>query len=170
MRKFAGLAIAAMLVACAPPAAEKKADAGASSPAAPAELVGTKMAPGEWRTTVTMLEMTAPGLPPGAAARMAQRPIESTECVTAEDIDKFIGKRSTDEDSHCSFTDIRASGGHIEGTGSCTGEGGARTMTMSGDYGPSRVDVNMTVTGDMPAGPMSAKMHMLSERTGDCKS
>ncbi|WP_337128868.1 hypothetical protein, partial [Staphylococcus aureus] len=45
----------------------------------------TPIQPGKWRTTVTVVDMTMPGMPPGVAAMMKRKPTVVTACVTPAD-------------------------------------------------------------------------------------
>lgn len=163
MRHILIVAVAAALAACSPSAPKGEAPEAAAPPAA------AKMKPGEWRTTVTMVDMAMEGMPAGMARKFRMEPIVTIECVSGDKIDDFVNKRSSNEPgAACTMSDVNTSGGRFAAKTTCTGAGGARTVAMSGVYGESKVELDMDMTGDTPSGPMSAKMHMLSERTGDC--
>lgn len=162
------LAAAALiaLAACSPKAADNEA-----TPAPSAAVSGPQMKPGEWRTTVTMREIKMAGMPSGA---MNLEPVVATDCVTSGELDGFLKRSAMDEDAtgaNCTINEMKAEGGRFAGRSECTDPDGAtRTMQMAGSYGETRVDLTMDMAGQSPRGPMTAKMHMLAERIGDCKS
>ena len=160
-------AVLIALAACSPKA--EKTEAPAPEAAAPVNA-GAKMKPGEWRTTAKIVEMTMGGVaaPPGAL-----RSNVGTECVTSDDFDDFVNRRSMDEratGADCRFNDLKVAGGRFEGRSECTDPamGGTRTMEMKGVYGETSVTMDMTMTGQSPRGAMSMKMNIVSERIGDC--
>lgn len=160
----------AALAGCSP-AADKKGEAPtAAPPVAMAPSGDSPMRPGQWRTTVTIASIDMPGLPPAAVAKMKARPFTSEECVTAKDVDDYLGKRATpDPDAKCSVNTMSHSGGHIEGQSTCTdGEGLSHTVNMTGTYSADHVDMTVKVEGQGPRGAMNQTMSMSAVRTGDC--
>jgi hypothetical protein len=166
MRLVLPIAVAAALLAasCSPPAQKKDETPAAAPGASPAAT----LKPGEWRTTLTMVDMSMAGVPASAIAQMKSRPpFTVNDCSTAEDIKEFAGKRAT-QDSNCTVNRMDSSGGRISGESTCTHEGITQTVKMTGTYGPERVEMDVEVNAQTQAGPMSQKMHMVSERIGDC--
>jgi hypothetical protein len=168
---FATLVLA--LAACSPAAEKKAEDAAAPAVAAP-ENPGARMRPGEWSTTVTFVDMQAPGMPAGMAKKIALDPVAVSECVTTTELDDFVNRRAIDDraaGTNCTSNEMKVGGGRIEGSAACTDpEGNARTLTMSGTYGDTSVDLTMKMEGQTPRGPMSSTMRMQSQWTGECKS
>jgi hypothetical protein len=163
MRPVVALAFVVALAACSP-----KAGKDAEAPPAPDATAATTVKPGQWRTTVTMLDMSAPGVPAAALAQMkSQPPSVTTDCTTSDDIREFTGKRAA-RDGQCTMSRMDAGGGRIDGESTCTVEGMTQTVKMSGTYGAERVEMDIDINAQTPAGAMSQKMHMVSERVGDC--
>jgi Protein of unknown function (DUF3617) len=166
MRLFVCLAVAMALAACSPPAAKK--DDAAVQPGSGMAAAADTVKPGQWRTTVTVLDFSAAGMPAAALAQMkAGAPMVTTECSTADDVKEFTSK-AANRDSNCSVSRMDTGGGRIDGETTCTVEGMTQTVKMSGTYGAERVDMTMDLNMQTPAGLMSQKMQMVSERIGDC--
>jgi hypothetical protein len=127
------------------------------------------MQPGQYRTTVTMLEMTMPGID-STSINMA--PTTTEECVTTSDINEFTQGGMVDADSGetCTQNTMNSSGGRIQGEVSCTGENGERTMQIDGSYTANHVEMEITSTSAMPggAGQMTQRMRMVTDRVGEC--
>lgn len=160
--RIAALALAAALAACSP-----KAEKAPEAPSAPA-AAATTVKPGQWRTTVTILDVSAAGMPAGAMAQMKARgPMVTTTCTTSDDLKEFTQKGAT-QNSACTITRMETGGGRIDGETTCTADGMTQTVKMTGTHAPDRVDMTMDMSMQTPAGPMTQKMQMLSERIGDC--
>ena len=167
------LATACALAACSPPAPQSSDVKGNAPPAASAPEVGGNVSiqPGQYRTTVTILSITMPGLPPGAAERMKAHPHVTEDCVTSNDVNEMMRHSLVDEDEGrtCSENHITTANGHMDGTATCRNEDGStNAMQISGSYGSSHVEMNMTMSGQLPSGPMSQQIHMVSDRIGAC--
>jgi len=165
-------ASACLLAACSPPAQQQSANnapsTGGSSQVNP---VGTALQPGQYRTTVTILSMNMPGMPAGMAEKMRARPNVSEDCVTSDDVAELTRKSLVNEESgqHCSENNVTSANGRIQGTATCNnGDGGSYTMQMSGTYGSNHVEMDMNMSGQMPGGPMTQQMHMVTDRIGEC--
>src|SRR5690349_1652052 len=115
--------------------------------------------------------MNMPGMPAGMAEKMRSAPHVSEDCVTSEDVAEMTRKSLVNEDSdqHCTENSITSANGRIDGTATCTaGEGGSYTMQMHGTYGSNHVEMDMTMSGQTPMGPMQQQMHMVTDRIGEC--
>jgi hypothetical protein len=167
MRFVTVAAVLVALAACSPKGGnEEGAGPAAAAPASP----GARMTPGQWSTKVSMLEMTMGGV---KAPPRAMQATTVSECVTSDELDDFVNRRSMDEratGADCRINDLKVANGRFEGRSECTDPamGGTRTMVMTGTYGETRVDMEMAMTGQSPQGPVSMKMRVLSERVGDC--
>lgn len=170
MTRIALFAVVLALAACSPPPAKAPASAPAA-PAAPAFV--DKIEPGEWRTTITIGDFNAPGLPPGMAKQMAAAgPTVVTDCVTTADVAEF-GKKavSQDEDETCTRNDVTFLGGRIAGEMVCTSDGRAMKSIYAGTYSATRMDMTANVESDLAgAGKMTSKVTIVSERLGACKT
>jgi hypothetical protein len=164
----------ALVAGCSQPAPSgEKAPAATEAPK-PAPVGPAGLSPGQWRTTMTILEMNAPGLPAAALAHMKAKPIVTEDCVTTDDVKGFVGRNALedkDQGRTCTTNSMTALGGTISGQASCKDAGGVdMNTTMTGTYSPTSVDMTIALDGKTPAGAMSQKMHLQSARVGDCKS
>lgn len=166
MRAFLLTGLTALVLGCSPPASE----APGESAAPPASMA--QMQPGQYRTTMTILDISMPGVPAGAMANMQTAPIVTEHCVTATDIADYTAPDLTQGQNGMTCTAVRSNsvGGHIDNEATCTGPTGTTTMHMVGTYTPTRVDMEMTSTTQMPnnAGAMTQRMQMVNERIGEC--
>ena len=134
---------------------------------------GQFVSPGRWESTMTMIDMTMPGMPPEAAARMKGmmgKPRTFTSCLTEAEAkrpkeDFFSGG----DGGNCRYDHFTMSGGTIDAAMSCKEAGAMRTMTMKGTYSPDHYHMAVAATGNGgAAGGMSMKMEMDAKRTGAC--
>lgn len=163
---------AALIVACSPPASQapgQNADADAGA-AQNAPIGVNQMVPGQYRTTITMQDMAMPGVPAGVMAQMHPGPISTEHCVTATDIADFTTRDMNNGPNGMTCTAVRtnSSGGHIDNEATCTGPMGTMNMHMVGAYTPTRVEMDMTTTGQMQGHDITQQSHMVTERIGDC--
>ena len=127
--------------------------------------------PGLWQSKVTVVDMNIPGIPPQYAAKMKQQMAEhrnesSKHCIKPEDVKKpkedFFGAGKS-----CRYDHFTMGGGKIDMQMVCKEEGSTQTMNASGTYTPTSysMDMSSTGTGDEK---MSMKMHVDSQRVGEC--
>jgi hypothetical protein len=158
----AGLTAGALL-ACSPPASQAPEQNNAP-------LGANQMQPGQYRTTVTMLDMSMPGVPAAAMAQMQSRPVTTEYCVEASDIADMAAYNMNNPESGMSCTNVRTNsvGGHIDNEVTCTGPMGTMNTHMIGTYTPTRVEMETTSTTQMPQGAMTQRAQIVTERIGDC--
>lgn len=139
---------------------------------ATAQAGGQFVSPGRWEATMTVNEMSMPGLPPEMAEKMKAHMGQAktfVSCLTPEEAQKpkegFFGGH----DSNCHYERFSMGGGKIDSVMKCSGEGMSRTMSMAGSYGPDNYNITVSQqgTGQGPAG-MTMKMTMAAKRTGAC--
>jgi hypothetical protein len=133
----------------------------------------TMVEPGLWRSKVSVLEMDIPGIPPAYQAKMKQSMAESrnqasSHCITAEDVKKpkadFFGA-----DKSCHYAHFTMGGGKIDIQMVCSEEGTTQTTNMAGTYTPTSYSMDMSSSGGGgEAKGMSMKMHVDSQRVGEC--
>lgn len=135
---------------------------------------GVGLTPGQWETTVEIVEAEMPGLPKATADQLKNRPDRINKhsyCVTPEEAANpgsglFTGGDSAK--SKCKVDKFTMSGGHIEQTISCPDPDGKPGMTMS-TSGTYTAD-SMTGTANMEMGGfMKMKVNLSSKRVGECK-
>lgn len=166
---LAGVAgVLALAAACSPPATQSTSQPG-SAPQGGGGPMASSMQPGKYRTTVTILSMNIPGVP---TQNINMQPTTTEDCVTATDISDFTQGSMTraNDGETCTQNNMTSGGGHIQGDSVCQGEGGQRTMHITGTYTSNHVEMDITSTGQMPngAGEMSQHMRMASDRIGEC--
>jgi Protein of unknown function (DUF3617) len=133
------------------------------------------VSPGQWKTTMTIQDMTIPGMPPQMAEKMKShvgqgRTFET--CLTPEQAKKPKADFFAGADKSCRYDKFEMGSGKIEMIMQCAREGGAQTMVMNGTYSADSYHMAMTSTGTgAPGNPMagmSMKMEMDAKRTGEC--
>jgi len=134
--------------------------------------------PGKWSSTVAVLEMSSPGMPPEQQAMLKaqigqSRTVEA--CLTAEEVDnpeRMLG----DVPATCKYDRYTMGNGKLNGTMRCEQKGMVQQMTVAGTYkddGYSLTIDNKTTAlagtlASQPAGVMSMKMKVESRRLGEC--
>ena len=138
------------------------------------EAVGeeTFVRPGKWLSTVTIQEMTVPGMPPEFAAQMKEqmaRERQFESCLTSEEAKRPRGDFFA-ADKSCTYDHFKLGGGKIDATMRCAREGMAQSMTMQGSYTPDQYRMNMasTMEGAGPQAGTVMKMQVDARRVGDC--
>ncbi|WP_245656161.1 DUF3617 domain-containing protein [Novosphingobium naphthalenivorans] len=135
--------------------------------------------PGAYKQTIEILDMEIPGLPREAASQMKAmtgKPQVQTICITDADTDKGYKEmlQNVGKGGDCTYSKFDVAGGRLDAQMHCTTEEqGEATMTMNGTVSEtgSDVTVSMDVTGGKEsAGAMKMKMHLTTERIGDCAS
>ena len=130
--------------------------------------------PGLWQSKATVLDMNIPGMPAQYAAKMKQEMAEhrneaSKHCIKPEDVKKpkedFFGA-----DKSCRYGHFTMGGGKIDIQMVCKEEGSTQTSNMSGSYTPTSysMDMAMNGTGGGMQDGMNMKMHVDSQRVGEC--
>jgi hypothetical protein len=128
--------------------------------------------PGKWVSTVTVDEMTIPGLPPQAAEMMKKamaKPHMADKCLTPEEAKKpkgdfFSGKND------CRYDHFTMGGGKIDAKMICSSGGQDQTFELNGTYSPD--SYQMAMQGNVTGGPngraMTMRMHVDAKRVGAC--
>jgi hypothetical protein len=133
----------------------------------PAATSSLAIQPGKWQSTVTILDMQSPRMPPGVAAGMRAHPTTVTACVTAAQA--ADGPRSVLQASNgkCRYTSFNAAGGRLTAVMVCAFASGSMTVTSNGSYTPTTMDVSgsSVTTGRMQ---MTTKTHTSGRRVGAC--
>ena len=131
---------------------------------------------GKWSSTMTMDEMSAPGMPPQAAAQMKQmmgHSRTSESCLTPEQAKKPKPDFFSGKDNGCRYDNFTMAGGKIDMTMRCSGGhamGAGTTMHMTGTYAPGEYHMAMETHADTgtKVGAMVMKMHIDAKRIGEC--
>jgi hypothetical protein len=172
----------ALAITCALPLAACNSDPEVSAENASAEEVSQKLEsatgsgkfvnPGLWRTTMTIEEMSVPGMPPEAAAEMEKmqgRTTSDEKCLTPEDVKRpqedFFGG-----EENCRYERFTMGNGKIDAVMNCSEDGATQKMSMAGTYSGDTYNMRMEV---QPAGGgenagMGMKMRIDATRVGEC--
>jgi hypothetical protein len=130
------------------------------------------ISPGQWQMVMKINEMTMPGLPPEASARMKGMMGKGhvmTECLTPEDVKKPKEDMFSGGDKKCKYDHFSMGAGKIDIVMTCGGEQ-PRKMQMNGTYSPDEYHMKVASQGEGKAGPgaMSMQMEMDAKRIGAC--
>ena len=130
--------------------------------------------PGKWASTVTIEEMSIPGMPPQTAERMQEMLAQSRTaevCLSEEDAKEPSGDFFA-AGEQCRYDNFTMRGGKIDATMRCSQDGVTQVMQMSGTYSSNSYEMRMhSTTEGGPAGaPMTMKMQVQSRRVGECDS
>lgn len=153
--------------------------------ATPAEVAeatrnAVKLEPGKWETTVALLSLDGPGLPPGLSDQMKQQmQAQKVEtCLTAEQAEKppqdMFGAAG-----NCTYEKFAMGGGTMSGVLVCKSApgmpGSEIRATMAGSFGSTSYDVTSDAVTNMPSmpgaaagGKMTTKTRVSGKRIGDC--
>lgn len=133
------------------------------------------MSPGRWESTVTIQDVSMPGMPPEIGAQMkAQmgKPQMVASCLTEADVKKpgeklFAGGAG----KNCRYDRFAMAGGKIDAAMTCQDGDAKQSMTMTGTYDPESYTMAMSsraTRGDSPEA-MTMKMEMAAKRNGECR-
>lgn len=188
MRKGAiGIGLAAMLLPLAACGSKESAEdtAAASGEEKSVEEVKReadkliKPKPGAYKQTIEMVDMQVPGLPPEAAEQMKAMTAKvetHTICITDEDAENSFKDMfdNVGKGEECQFNRFNVVGGKLDAEMTCaTPDSGQATMSMNGTVTETSSDIMVGMDmkgGEGPMANMTMKMHMTSERTGECAS
>jgi hypothetical protein len=128
--------------------------------------------PGLWQSTVTIQDMSMPGMPAQAQEqmkRMVAQTHTSQNCLTPEEVKQPKGKFFGGNDN-CRYDHFTMSGGKIDAAMRCTESGRSQLMQMSGTYSPDAYSMQMSSRSE--GGPadeaVSMQMKVDAKRIGPC--
>jgi len=138
----------------------------------------TMVRPGKWSSSVAVLEMNSPGMPPEMQQKMQQtlgQPRTVEACLTADQVDnpeRMIGAVP----ASCRYQRYTMGNGKMNGTMRCETNGMVQEMSVAGTYSDDQysltIDNKTTVPANaiagQPASNMSMKMKIDSRRLGEC--
>jgi hypothetical protein len=147
-----------------------EADGGDAAETASASGGGAaQIQPGEWEVTMETLNIEAPNMPPEAAAMMKKTMGEKNttrQCITAEEAAGDF--TAPDQEADCTRQGFSLAGGRIQGSMTCTGEGGKVTVTMAGQHSGTSYDMTSKIASENEAGSMTIETRNTGRRIGDC--
>ena len=138
----------------------------------------TMVRPGKWSSTVAVLEMNSPGMPPEMQQKMQEtlgQPRTVEACLTADQVDnpeRMIGAIP----ASCKYERYTMGNGKMNGKMRCETNGMVQEMSVAGTYSDDAYSLtidNKTIVpagavAGQPTGNMSMKMKVDSRRLGEC--
>jgi len=133
--------------------------------------------PGQYRTSLELLEFDAPGIPDSAKQQM-QAAFEqglaegNTFCMTEADAAENGPREMVEQlaENDCEMKNFQVSGGSVVAEMQCPSEGGGTSsVKMEGEMTAESSTMTMDMSQEMAGmGAMNMKMRVNSERIGDC--
>lgn len=131
------------------------------------------ISPGRWEGTMHITEMTMPGLPPEAQAKLAAaRGDEKViSCVTPEEVKAEKGSMFGKLGENCKYDHFAMSGGKVDGVASCDNNGTKTKTTISGTFSADsyQMAIRSESTGKGPMENMTMAMSLDAKRVGECR-
>ena len=170
-----GCACTVALAACSkgPEVHEKNASvAEVANKVADAGGAASFVRPGRWESTVTIEEMTIPGMSKEMADNMPgfeRRQQTSSSCLTEEEAKRPKEDFFAGANKNCRYDRFTMADGKIDAVMKCTEQGATHTMTMQGSYSPTTYNMHMSMEGaGQGAAGMSMKMRVDAKHAGQC--
>ena len=134
---------------------------------------GNFIRPGKWSSTMTVEELTAPGMPPEFAERMKSTmgTGQSAEsCLTQEEARKPKEEFFAGRNNQCRYDHFKMGDGKIDAKMRCSQGGVSQVMEMDGSYSPNSYAMRMSTRteGGGPTAGMSMRMRIDAKRVGEC--
>lgn len=127
-------------------------------------LAASEVKPGKWQMTMTIDNMSMPGMPPEALAMMKGRPTVTSYCMTPEET-KADPKKMLAADKSCKINRFNMSGGKMLADMSCKTDQGPANILVEGSYTETSYQTRQT----MKAGQMSMVSRTSAKWLGPCK-
>lgn len=172
------LAAAVLLAACGSGETDADGDGELSADEVAAEASGmVQPRPGQYTTSLELLEFDAPGMPEAAKQQMQQVFAQglaegNTFCMTEEDASQNGPRQMVENlaEQDCEMKTFNVSGGSVVAEMQCAAEGGGPgTLKMEGEMTAESSTMTMDMTQETPGvGEVKMKMRVNSRRTGDC--
>ena len=129
--------------------------------------------PGQWEQTVTLVEISAPGMPPQIAEAMKKQMGTSQvnkSCLTPEQAKRPREDFFTGAEKNCHYDHFKWGDGKVDLKLLCKEEQATRTMELTGEYEPNAYQMAMTARseGGPPDQSMTMKMQVDAKRIGEC--
>lgn len=132
--------------------------------------------PGEWETTVELIDAQMPGMPDGVARQVRdsmKMRTTVTSCMTPEQAGRPNEEMLAGNGGDCRFADYRMHSGRLQATMTCQGGQGAPTATivMDGRYTATSFALENSIETQAGAmGAMTMRSRVSGKRLGDCKT
>jgi hypothetical protein len=172
------LVAAVLLAACGGGDADADGDGAISGAEVAAEAEGmVQPKPGQYRTTLELIEFNAPSVPDSAREQMQQAFASglaegNTFCMTEAEAAENGPRQMVENlaESDCEMSSFNVSGNTVVAEMQCAGPGGGKnTVKMEGEMTAESSTMTMDLAQDLGAlGNVGMKMRVASQRTGDC--
>lgn len=131
--------------------------------------------PGQWEQTVTLIEVTAPGMPPQVAEALKKQTGQSQvhkSCLTPEQARRPREDFFSGADKNCRYDHFKWGGGKVDMKLNCQHPNATQTMELAGTYEPESYQMVMSVAskGSAPMESMDMKMQVDAKRIGECSA
>ncbi|WP_315762267.1 DUF3617 domain-containing protein [Sphingomonas sp. Y38-1Y] len=153
-------------------------NASVAEVAAQTQAAGAQMRfePGQWRTTVEVVEAEVPGLPPAMAEEMKRRMLAKSSvssCMTPEQAAKPNEDLFAGQQGGCRFDRFVMKDGRVDAAMTCKGDGqgnGQAKILMTGSFSKTRFEMENRIeaTGPNAQAAMRMRSRVTGERTGNC--
>ena len=174
------LAAAIVLAACGSGDADADGDGEVTGEEVAAEAAGlVKPKPGQYRTTLELMEFDAPNVPAEAKQQMQQIFASglaegNTFCMTEADVAGNAPEQMVKNlaEADCTMNSFNVSGNTVAADMQCPGEGGAtRKVKMDGQMNAESSTMTMQMDQDIPnMGTTKMKIKVTSQRIGECSA
>ena len=140
-----------------------------------AASAATRFQPGQWRSTVEVVDVQVPGMPEGMAEQMRQQMMSRssvTSCMTEEQSANPSESLFGGQRGQCRFDRFSMKAGRVDAVMTCAGDGRAieaARITMTGTFDATHFETESAIesTGG-ERGRMSMRSRVKGERIGDC--
>jgi hypothetical protein len=135
--------------------------------ALPAAATGDlSLQPGQWRSSVTIVDALAPAAPALAASMKGKKNVLAS-CLSATQAPHGLHLLLSGGEAQCRFTSFTVKANHLRSTMVCSGRSGATTTVSTGSFSPTGFDISGTAT-TAGAIRMTMKTRTIGQRTGSC--
>jgi hypothetical protein len=172
------LVAATLLAACGSGETDADGDGALSGEEVVAEAAGmVQPRPGQYQTTLELLEFDAPGVPEAVKEQMQQAFASglaegNTFCMTEAQAAENGPRQMVENlaESDCEMTTFNVSGNSVVAEMQCAGEaGGINTVKMEGEMTAESSTMTMDMAPELPGTDgMAMKMRVSSQRIGEC--
>jgi hypothetical protein len=133
----------------------------------PLNAQAQQVQPGQWSTSSKITHVEGAGLPPAIAQAMTSEPPDTdTRCISAQEAATGLQDMLKEKGQLCAMVTHSFTGGMLDATRSCKGNGGESVIHLHGPVTPTGFTLDATGTG-----PHGLKMAMTftAKRLGACK-
>jgi len=131
------------------------------------------ISPGRWEGTTHIAEMTMPGLPPEAQAKLAaaRGDTKTVSCITPEEVKASKASMFGDMGDNCKYDHFAMGGGKVDGVATCDNNGTKIKTTISGTFSSDsyQMAIRSESSGKGPMDGMTMAISADAKRVGECR-